>query len=229
MIVSVVKVTGTVPNAVADGEFSNVFYSKLDPICWTNWDIGNVDKANTLFALAEIRSTTNKIPTYLNPDPIVYVMAATTNATTATSTLREAMQLLVFDGGHDEYQTAATVVNAPVEIYLKTKHFDGGNQYGIKVAKRGMLELYTSDTEHIVTTSWDIDSTTTVADEKRSELTQDYTVGLGSNLIQFKADFMYRRASFNLRTSLQTDTSQIKIKDVAIAQEVARAEFEKVR
>ena len=92
-----------------------------------------------------------------------------------------------------------------------------------------MIELFSSDAEHQLDTSWDIDATTSVATEVRDDILNDFTVGVGSNLIQIQNRFFYRRASLNIRASLQTDTSQIKIKDVAIAQDTGRAEFEQVR
>jgi len=228
MIVSVIKLTASGDVANVDNAFSNVFYSKLDPICWTNWDVGNVDKPDTDFSLVGIVSTTNKIPTYLNPDPVIYAMGITSNSTLAAPKLA-AIQLLVFDGAHDEYRIALSTVSSFIELYLQTKHFDGGNQYAFKMAKRGILELFTSDSEHDITTSWSLDATTSVATEVRPTITQDFTVGLGSNLIQIRADFHYRRASFHLRCQLQTDQSQIKIKDLAVAQQLERAEYERVR
>lgn len=226
MIVSVLKTSTSGTNL--DNSNCKVFYSKLDPICWTDWDVGDVNKADTAFSLVGFYSTTNKIPTYLNSDPVVYGMMLTTDSTAAVPK-RSARQLVVFDGGHDEYQMASFVFNEPVQIYLKTKHFDGGNQYNMKYAKRAMLELYTSDSEHEIYTSWDLDATISVATEARLRLTHDFTVGLGSNLVQIKADFHYRRASFNLKAVLQTDTSQIKIKDLALAQDLGRSEFELIR
>ena len=226
MIVSIFK--STTNNLYVDNSFCNVFYSKLDPICWTNWDVGNVDKPATNFSLCGFNSTTNKIPTYLNSEPIVYAMAYTTDSTTASPKLG-AMQLVVFDGGHDEYRIAASTASEFVQIYLKTKHFDGGNQYNLKQAKRGLIEIYSSDSQHKFTGSWDLDGTISVATEKRARLVQDFTVGNGSNLVQLLADFYYRRASFNLRATLQSDTSQIKIKDLAVVQSLHRSEFEQVR
>lgn len=226
MVVSVLKSSTTA--GYLDNALCNVFYSKLDPICWTNWDVGNVDKASTAFSMCGFYSTTNKIPTYLNNDPIVYGMMLTTDSTSAAPK-RGAIQFVVFDGGHDEYQITSAVFSEPVQLFLKTKHFDGGNQYNIKQAKRAMLELYSSDSEHQINTSWDLDTTISVATEARLRLTQDFTVGLGSNLIQIRADFPYRRASFNLRCVLQGDTSQIKIKDLALAQDSGRSEFELIR
>ena len=134
------------------------------------------------------------------------------------------------DGGEDQYvDRTNTVRTQPVGIFLKTKHFDGGNQYNIKHAKRGMIEVFTSDAEHDFETSWDIDATTSVATEVRGNVIQDFTVGVGSNLLQIQNDFHYRRATLNFRAQLQTSGSQLKIKDVAIAQDTGRAEFELVR
>jgi len=140
------------------------------------------------------------------------------------------LQLLVFDGGRDEIMSElGTVLSAPVNIYLKTKQMDGGNPYNIKLNKRGLLEMFTSDAIHRVTTSWQIDATTTDGGAVRKTLTQDQTVGVGSNLIQIPAGFHYRRCGLILSTDLQTDNSQIKIKDIAVVQNTERGEFELTR
>ncbi len=230
MIVSIVKLaphsSGT--PRYADHENCVVLYSKLDPVCWTQWDVGEYEKAEDDFSLIGIHSTTGKIPTYLNNDPIVYIMALTSRGTTVAAR-RTAAQLLVFDGGKDEYMTASTVVIDQVQLFLQTKHFDAGNQFNLKKSKRGMIEMFTSDTEHRMTSSWNIDATESFDTEEQLIITEDFSVGLGSNLIQFKADFFFRRASLNLRTFLQGDDSQIKIKDIAVAIDVGRNEFERVR
>jgi hypothetical protein len=66
-------------------------------------------------------------------------MLFVTDSTLSTNQFAVA-QLCIFDGGFDIYiNRSATVRTQPVGIYLKTKHFDGGNQYSIKkLAKRGM-------------------------------------------------------------------------------------------
>jgi hypothetical protein len=140
------------------------------------------------------------------------------------------MQVRIFDGGTDEWQERdGNNHTLPVGIYLSTKRFDGGNPYNIKRAKRGMLEVFTSDAEHDITTSWDIDATVGEATEVRAKTILDQTVGVGSNLLQIPNQFYYRRAALNVRAELQTADSQIKIKDIAIAQDTGRAEFEQTR
>lgn len=206
-----------------------VFYSKLDPIAWSEWGVNKNDLGTRDEKLALIWSTTDKIPTYVNTEPTVYALAYYTDSTEATK--KDAVsQLMVFDGGVDEYvDFSNTLRTLPVGCYLKTKHFDGGQQYKLKKAMKSMLEIYTSDAEHDFTSSWDIDDTIDTASEVQARLLQDFTVGRGSNIIQLPARFPYRRASFNLRASLQTNDSQIKIKDLVIVQDTGRDEFEQVR
>jgi hypothetical protein len=140
------------------------------------------------------------------------------------------LQLLVFDGGQDQVVTDTnTVVTAPVNIYLKTKNMDGGNPYNLKQNKRGLLEVFTSDAQHKFQTSWEIDATTTDGGAVRKSAIQDFTVGIGSNLVQVPGMFHYRRCGLILSTDLQTNDSQVKIKDIAIVQNTERAEFELVR
>ena len=205
------------------------FYSKLDPIGWTEWNFNRNQMGDYPDNIAMFMSTTDKIPTYLNKDPTVYAMVFVTESTEAVKT-RTVAQFLIMDGGEDEYIDRGGAYRVqPVGIYLKTKHFDGGNPYNIKHAKRGMLELYTSDAEHAFESSWDIDATTSVATEVRGNIVNDFTVGVGSNLLQIQNDFHYRRATFNFRSELQSPTSQIKLKDLAIAQDTGRSEYEQVR
>jgi hypothetical protein len=146
---------------------------------------------------------------------------------------KSVFQFLIFDGGQDQYSDrTGTTRTAPVGIYLKSKHFDGGNQYSIKNAKKGMLEIFTNTglslVEHKFTTSWDTDVTVDPSTEVREVALQDSVVGVGSNMVLLRAQFRYRRASFNLRTELQDDVSQIKIKDIALAQDTGRGTFEQI-
>jgi hypothetical protein len=225
MIVSIGRVVGS---TFFDKDNSITFYTKLDPIGWTEWNINSYAEAARPDRIAAMWSTTDKIPTYLNIEPTVYANLWIGDSTEAVHQ-KSVLQLLIFDGGSDVYVDRTNVERtAPVGIYLKTKHFDGGNQFNKKFAKKGMLEVFTSDSEHILTTSWDIDVTIDMSTEKRSTPIIDSVVGTGSNLLQIPALFWYRRAAFNLRASLQSDNSQIKIKDITIAQNTGRGAFEQV-
>jgi len=227
MIVSIAKVSSHLVYLESDS--CRIFYSKLDPIGWAEWNINNYGMGEGAYHFGLIWSCTDKIPTFINSDPTVYVMTYVSDSTEATKT-RAVMQLLILDGGTDEWvDRSGAVGTLPVGIYLQTKRFDGGNPYNLKRAKRGMLEIFTSDAEHEFTTSWDIDSTTGEVTEVANRTLQDFTVGVGSNLIQVLNQFFYRRAALNVRAELQSANSQIKIKDVAIAQDTGRAEYEQVR
>lgn len=228
MIVGIAKAAAS-DTRYFDKEFCRTFYSKLDPIGWAEWNINTYGMGTGNYNLAMIWSATDKIPTFLNSEPTVYTMVWYTDSTDVTKT-KAVMQLLIFDGGTDQWvDRAGTVNNLPVGIFLKTKRFDGGNPYNLKRAKRGMLEVFTSDAEHDFTTSWDIDASTSEATEIRTKDKIVGTVGVGSNLIQILNQFFYRRAALNLRSELQSDTSQVKIKDLAIAQDTGRSEFEEAR
>jgi len=228
MIVSIAKAAAS-DTKYFDKDFCRTFYSKLDPIGWAEWNINTYGMGTGTYNLAMVWSATDKIPTFLNSEPTVYGMLWYTDSTDA-SKQKAVMQLLVFDGGSDQWvERTGTVKTLPVGIFLKTKRVDGGNPYNIKRAKRGMLELFTSDANHEFTTSWDIDATNSEASEVRTKDKVVATVGAGSNLIQVLNQFYYRRAAFNLRAELQGDSSQIKIKDLAIAQDTGRGEFEEAR
>lgn len=234
MIVSIAKGAVSVPSVPSDSQFFSkdycrTFYSKLDPIGWSEWNINTYGMGTGEYNLAMIWSATDKIPTFLNSEPTVYVMAWYTDSTDAVRT-KAVMQFLVMDGGSDQWvERDGTVKTLPVGIFLKTKRFDGGNPYNIKRAKRGMVELFTSDANHDFTTSWDIDATNSEASEVRTKDKVVSTVGVGSNLVQVMNQFYYRRAAFNLRAELQNNGSQIKIKDLAVAQDTGRAEFDEAR
>lgn len=209
-----------------------IFYTKLDPVAWTEWNIQTKSTtANALGTrrLCNIYSVTDKVSTYLNPEPVCYMLAFVAKGTD-TAPEAAVLQLLVFDGGEDQIVSEAnTVLTAPVNVYFKTKNMDGGNPYNLKQNKRGLLEIYTSDQQHKFSTSWEIDATTSDALAVRTTKVQDFTVGTGSNLVQVPALFHYRRCGLIFSTDLQSNNSQIKIKDVAIVQNTERSEFEFVR
>jgi hypothetical protein len=232
IIISVSKLTASDLNCY-DSTNCRVFYTKLDPVAWTEW---NIEKKSIPVAtpigfrrICSIWSVTDKISTYLNPEPVSYALMMITRSVEAAPE-KAICQLLVFDGGEDQIVTEVnTVATAKVNIYLKTKNMDGGNPYNLKQNKRGLLEVYTSDAEHKFQTSWEIDATTTDGGAVRKSALQDFTVGVGSNLIQVPGMFHYRRCGLIMSADLQTNDSQIKIKDIAIVQNTERGEFELVR
>ena len=233
MIVSIGKLcTGN--TEFYDAPNCRTFYSKLDPIGWTEWNISPwVDPKEaippTYQRLCMVQSVSKKVPTYLNPDPTVYMLAYISDSRQDSSHLA-VLQLLIFDGGKDQWVDETNVVQErPTSVKLKTKYIDGGNAYNLKQCKRGLVEIYTSDTEHKFSTSWDIDASSGAGTNVRFTENQDYTVGVGSNLVQIPSLFHYRRCALELSADLQSDTSQIKIKDIALVQNTERAEFEKVR
>lgn len=227
MVVSIAKMRAA-DDRYLDKENCRTFYSKLNPIAWTEWNINRNDLGALPENIGMIWSMTDKIPTYLNGEPTSYVMSFVTDSTEATSRYAVA-QLLIMDGGVDQYiDRSNTAREIPVGIYLKTKLFDGGNPYRKKQTKRAVLEVFTSDAEHELTTSWDIDMTTGLATEVETRIFNDFTVGVASNLLSVLGQVWYRRAALNVRSTLQTPTSQIKIKDVAIVQTMGRSVFEQV-
>ncbi len=226
MIASVAKSTTDI--RYFDRDNCRVFYSKLDPIGWTEWNFNRHGLGNYPEQLAMFWSTTSKIPTYLNTEPTVYVMVFVTGSTEAVKQ-NSVAQVLVMDGGTDQFVNIAnTLREIPVGIYLKTKSIDGGNQFRLKRNKKAFLELFSSDGDHLFEGSWDIDMTIDEASEVENRTVFDFTVGTGSNMVVVKSGFPYRRCAFNLRAELQSETSQIKIKDLAIAQDTVRSVGEQV-
>lgn len=233
MIVSIAKlVTGN--TVYYDAPNCRTFYSKLDPVGWTEWNFGvwtdpKEEIPPVQQRLCQVQSTSKKVPTYLNPDPTVYMLAYVADSRQSAPS-NAVLQLLIFDGGKDIFvDKTNTVQEYPVGIKLKTKYIDGGNAYNLKQCKRGLVEIYTSDAQHKFQTSWDIDASIGSGTHVRVTNNQDFTVGVGSNLVQIPSQFHYRRCALDLTADLQSDTSQIKIKDIALVQNTERAEFEKVR
>ena len=237
MIVSIAKlITGA--TGYFDSPNCRTFYSKLDPIGWTEWNISpwvdpKEENPPVYDRIVQVQSVSKKVPTYLNPDPLVYMLAyvtSTRQGDVLTDSSRAVLQLLIFDGGKDQWVDNANVARErPTAIKLKTKYIDGGNAYNLKQCKRGVVEIYTSDTEHKFETSWDIDASIGGSTNVRITDNQDFTVGVGSNLVQIPSQFHYRRCAMDLTAELQSDTSQIKIKDIALVQNTERGEFEKIR
>jgi hypothetical protein len=227
MILSIGKLDDT--NRL-DAPNCRIFYSKLDPIAWTEWGIHNPDSVANTFGgnrLGFITSVTKKLNCFLTNDPTVFVLSYVTDSTPAAAQ-NTVFQLSIMDGGENKlYDRGLTLRTEPLNLFLKTKYIDGGNPYADKRNKEAKLELYTSDSQHIITTSWDADASS-LASIRSASLT-DFVVGGGSNLIRVKSDFMYRRCALQLKTSLQTNDSQIKIKDLAILQDTGRMEAEQVR
>ncbi|MET0785600.1 MAG: hypothetical protein ABWY25_02715 [Paenisporosarcina sp.] len=233
MIISVGKLTKhTDQQYYFDAPNCRIFYTKLDPVAWTEWNIESKSTTPNVLGnrrICNVYSVSDKISTYLNPEPTAYALMFVTNSSEAVPAL-STCQLLVFDGGEDQIVTEAnTVLTAKVNLYLKTKNMDGGNPYNLKQNKRGLLEIFTSEQRHQFITAWEIDASTSDGQAIRRTTSTDFTVGNGSNLAQIPGMFHYRRCGLIFDADLQTNNTQIKIKDIAIVQNTERAEFEKVR
>lgn len=217
MIVSVAKHNQAVTHF--DAPNSRVFYSKLDPIAWTEWNFNRHGLGDFTENLVAILSTTPKLQTYLNAEPVVYMLGVISDSAEGANQ-NSVVELFVFDGGSDTYRDRSnTQRTQPVGIYLKTKAVDGGNPFREKRNKQSYIEIFTSDAEHLFQTSWDMDLTVDEGSEIVPILLNDFTIGLGSNLVRIKSSFYYRRCALNLRAELQTDNSQIKIKDLVLIQD----------
>jgi hypothetical protein len=230
MILSIAKLADT---GYLESDACVNFYTKLEPIAWTEWGIHAPEGETNGFAdsrLCAFLSVSKKVSTFLSSDPTVYVLAAVTNSTAAVN-LQTRMNLIIFDGGEDKMRDGpGTLITTPVRVALKTKYMDGGNPFALKYAKEAMLELFTSDTRHMFNCSWDIDAT--ISATSRISGRQDFidfASGRSSNLIRLPAEFHWRRCAFSFSSSLQTNTSQIKIKDLALRMDTGRPEFEQTR
>lgn len=229
MILSIMKYNA---DMTYDAPNCRIFYSKTDPVAWTEWNLESGDGTTNAFGanrICMVMSASLKISTFLSADPVVYFTCAVSDST-AASPQNCRTQLLIFDGGQNQARDrAGNLITAPLNTVLKTKYVDCGNHYRNKTNKRGLLELYTSDSRHNIKTSWDMDATTGTSSEVATTQTTDFTVGQATNLIQIPSDFKFRRCALTVSTALQTNESQIKIKDVTIVLDEDRSETERVR
>lgn len=229
----ILSITKLFDDGKIDAFNSRIFYSKTDPVGWTEWNINDGEDTNTnAFGnnrIVHVQSVSDKIRSFINLDPVVYAIVGVTDSVEA-SHQNTRYQLVIFDGGENNLRNrAASVVTTPVSCYLKTKYMDCGNPYRNKQAKEGLLELYTSDQRHSFTTSWDMDATTGGSTEVTRTTNNNFTVGQSSNLIRVPAGFWFRRCALSLKSNLQSNTSQFKIKDFAIRLDTGRSETEVVR
>lgn len=236
MILSIAKGNDTL--SAYDAPNCKTFYSKLEPIAWTEWGIHPPEGETNLWGnnrILFVASVSQKIPTFLNQDPTVYVLVAISDSTEA-SPQEGRMQLLVFDGTENKGRNrVGDLITDPMKISFKTKYVDGGNAYSEKRMKEGLLEIFTSDTRHMFSYNWDIDSTSGVASTiPGNSAFTDVSVGNASNLIRLRGGlagggFPFRRCALNFVAQMQTNLSQIKIKDLALRLNTERNEFEQTR
>lgn len=220
------------------------FYSKLDPVGWTEWGIHSVHLyanpdniyetyfPNNPYRLQQVHSISKKVSTFLSKDPTVYMLVTVGNSTGPINQ-DVCTQLCIYDGGVDKLHvpigsSTSVLLEENVEIYLKTKFFDGGSSWRIKQGLAGFVEIYTSDTNHNFETYWTIDASLGADRVRESEIIEP-AVGEGSNLCKIPADFQFRRAALSFVSKLQSNTSQIKIKNIILMQETRIEEIEQVR
>lgn len=213
-------------NFAIDAPNTRIFYTKTDPVAWAEWGIHSESGTENEFGsnrITSVMSVSPKVGTYLNTDPTSYALVCVSNDT-GVAVNGGKTQLVIFDGGVDQLKNALGVlVETPVELIVKSKYMDGGNPYRMKQAMKAYVEMFTSDTTHNFEASWDIDSTTGPATEIKRAQTIEFTIGQASNLLQIVAGFPFRRCALTLKTFLQADTSQVKIKDIAMVLRAARS------
>ena len=124
MVVSIAKlITGN--TGYYDAPNCRTFYSKLDPIGWTEWNLGSwvdpkAENPPVANKLCQVQSISKKIPTYLNPDPTAYMLAYVSDSRQSDATPQNAvLQLLIFDGGKDQFVNKNnTVEEYPTSVKL---------------------------------------------------------------------------------------------------------------
>lgn len=218
-----------------DATKSKIFYTKLDPVGWSQWGVDNgIDQTNLYGAhkIARIFSTSPKLSTFLGVDPTTYAILAV-GSTNGVAADPITYQLAIYDGGEDKLwrptgTSTQEQITEKIKVTVQTKYVDAGNAYALKTGKEAFVEIYTSDTNHKFDTKWSIDATTGFADAVEARTINEPTVGETSNLIRIPSSFPFRRAALTLSSEVQSNTSQIKIKEVAMLHDTERTVIEEV-
>lgn len=219
-----------------DKDFTQVFYSRLDTIAWTEWNLENYqDEGNGLYKdqnIATILSSSDSIYTFLSPDPLSFMLLVTTRSV-AANPLNSVFQLCTYDGASNKLKVniqggSVTVYNEPIHIKIRTCYSDFGQGWNLKNIKYAFGEVFTNTAAYDFETWWILDNTT---DQDKSIQTAvvGSTPGEGTNLVKITAGFHTRRAGLAFRTYLQNVNAQIKIKNFVAIMHSERREFKEIR
>ena len=216
-----------------DKDFGKLFYSRLDVIAWTEWDITNYHDPDTgvftNYNIAGVNSTSDNIYTFLSPDPLSFMLLNTSKSTVAAP-LNSVLQLCTYDGFENKLKVNNPISVLTEEIHMKvrTGYTDFGAPYDLKHVKYAFGELFTNDAEYDFETWWVVDGTKDI-DKPVNTMIMGDTPGEGTNLVKIKAGFHTRRASLSFHTVLQSLNSQVKIKNFIAILHMDRKEFKDIR
>ena len=202
-----------------DSVKSRVFYTKLDNIAWSEWNIDPSDAITNLFLdyrMVEVFSSSDRVYTQLTDTPIHYMLVATSKSTTATPAPIQ-IQLVVYDSSQDSLRVPLTAGTSELRtdeiiLSLKTRYVDAEVKHVNKHIKYAYIEMFSSSTDHQFTSYWSLDNG---AITLGFDIDEPVT-GEGTSLIKIPADFIFRKTALNIDAQMQNDDHRIKIKDTVL-------------
>ena len=217
-----------------DAPYGKTFYTKLDTIAWTEWDLGthqqDVPGVFDTQKLAAIISTSDSLYTFLSPDPLSFLLLVVGKSTEAVPA-NSVFQLCTYDGHMNALKTnnpGYPILEEEIHLKVRTGFSDFGDPWNLKNIKYAFAEVFTNDPEYDFETWWIIDNSTDVEQKMYTQIVGT-TPGEGTNLVKIVAGFMTRRASLSFHAYLQNVESQMKFKNFVAILHQERREFKEIR
>lgn len=211
---------------------SKIFYSKLDNIAWSEWNIGSTEATPSDFldyCLVEVFSSSDKLYTQLVDGPLSYMLVGVSKSTLATAAPVQ-IQLVAYDSSRDSLRVPLTAGTSELRtdeiiLSLKTRYIDAEIKYKDKLVKMAYVEIFSSSALHELTSYWTLDNGTLTPGFDISEA----VVGEGTSMVKIPADFMFRKCALNIDAKLQNDDHRVKIKDITMMVHLKSNEPNEVR
>jgi len=217
-----------------DTTYHQMFYTRLDTIAWSEWNLKNYDTGQTGvfqdYNIATILSSSDSIYSFLSPDPLSFVLPVAGNSSVAVP-LACFLQLCTYDGYLNKVRILAGangVKQEPIHIKIRSSYSDFGQSWNISYIKYAFAEVFTSDPNYLFETWWVLDGTTD-AQQQLLTVIDGGTPGEGTNLVKITAGFHSRRAGLSIHTILQSVNSQVKFKNFVAIMHTERREFKEIR
>lgn len=205
-----------------DSENCHNFYTRLANIAWSEWQFNSPDGDTKL---AAVTTVADAVESYVNKNPLSYMMVQTT-ASTRASAKATGQELMTYDGLQDTWtlptgHTGTTSAN--ISTRFKTRYFEGRSLIHLKKFKYAYLNIYTSDKTKLTNATawnyqWDTENLTKLVNG--SEITSldiSSISGLEFNSIKLHSDFPYRMCQ--LTVILNTENTQsFKIRNLVAVQ-----------
>lgn len=232
MILSITGYDKTAALIQCNSTASRVFYSKLDNIAWSEWNIDSTDATVSDFLtyrLTEIFGTSDAVYTQLSDTPMHYMLVVTSKSITATPAPIQ-LQMVVYDSSQDSLRVPLTAGTSELRtdeiiLSLKTRYIDGDMKYKDKLCKMAYLETFSSAADHKLTSYWSLDNGSVTLGFDIDEP----VVGEGTSLVKIPADFMFRKTALNVDAKMQNEDHRVKIKDATLMLHLKANEPNEVR